>query len=249
MIPELLVSVENEIACITLNRPDAHNAINFSMWEALPQTLERVATQSKIVIITGQGNSFAAGADLLELEKLQSFAEAKKHWKAIEHCLDYVWGYELPTIAMINGACLGGGCLLSLACDLRYATDSAVFGIPISKLGIVLDDANISRLVSAVGVAHARELLYTGDTISSARAEAIGLINKSYVASELQDKVLNIANTISRNSQESVRHAKQSVKRTCLKDSQLEKDQFAVIDSYLQPEFKQRLQWHLAPKA
>jgi enoyl-CoA hydratase/carnithine racemase len=240
---ELVWSVRGSVGHAILNRPDFHNAISKQMWHDLPTALQSMKDAgAKVIVFSGSGESFASGADLCELERLDSYAGAREHWFAIRDCLEALWSFELPTIASINGPCLGGGCLLALACDLRYASQAASFGIPTARLGIVLDDGNVARLIAAVGPAHARELLYTGATINSARAAAIGLVNEVVEHARLEEIVSKVAEQIAGNAAISMLNAKLSVNRNQLAvQAQGNPDDEVVIGSYLGSEFRRRI--------
>ena len=141
---------------------------------------------------------------------------------------------------------MGGGCLLAMACDLRYAVKAARFSIPIARLGIVLDDANILRLISIVGPAVASEMLYTGVSISSAEAEMVGLINRALDPEDLPLYINEICNAIYENGQASIFEAKCSIARV-LSHAHPEgalssfDDQTRVIESYLSSDFQGRI--------
>jgi len=245
---DLIWSVDGWIGYLVLNRPELHNAISRRMWDDLPVVFNNLKSDgAKVIVITGSGSSFAAGADLLELEQLDSYESARDNWYSIRDSLNSLAGFELPTIAMINGPCLGGGCLLALSCDLRYASKTASFAVPVARLGIVLDQENIARLVDTVGPTLARELLFLGDTISGARAEASGLVNALVEPSELESTVRSAAAKIAENASVSLIHAKRSVNRA-LRGRQRGsgRDDRAVIESYLAQEFRTRIKGRTA---
>ncbi len=165
---------------LIINRSESQNAMTKAMWDAIVPSLEELKNWgARVIVIKGSGSAFCAGADLNELSQIEGEEAASEQWNSIKYALDELKAFALPTVAMINGACMGGGCLLAMACDLRYAAKPARFSIPIARLGIVLDDSNILRLISLVGPAVASEMLYTGVSISSAEAEMVGLINRA----------------------------------------------------------------------
>lgn len=236
---QLIISCEQGVGFVTLNRPAQHNAICRHMWDEIPRCLEQLKGQgARLVVVTGSGTSFASGADLDELVALHDYEAARRHWHAIRDCLEAIACFPLPTIAMVNGPCLGGGCLLALACDLRIASRHATFSLPVAKLGIVLDDKNIARLVGAVGPAYAKEMLFTGGTIDGARALAAGLVTELVEAAHLRHFVENVAEQIMANAPESVCQAKMSVLRACGASGTQDED--AVVNSYLESQFKLR---------
>jgi enoyl-CoA hydratase/carnithine racemase len=237
---DLILSSVDQIGLIRLNRPEFHNAISKNMWNELPEALDRLSADgAKVIVVTGTGTSFASGADLFELERIDSEEDAREQWLSIKRSLDYLWRFPLPTIGMINGACIGGGCLLALACDLRFAVDSAVFGIPVAKLAIVLDDENIFRLARLVGQGFAAEMLFTAGTISGARALSAGLINDLVSSERLQDRVFSTARMIAQNSDVSIKASKGSLRRSV--ESGFENNENEVVGSYLSDDFKNRI--------
>lgn len=240
---ELLTSVAGCVGHLRLNRPQIHNAVTKRMWEELPAALEGLAADgARTVVLSGQGGSFASGADLSELKSLDSFAAASDHWRAIRDALGFLRRFKLPTIAMIDGPCLGGGCLIALSCDLRLASTRAVFGIPVARLGIVLDDESIAWLASLVGPGFAQEILFAGATIESGRALRMGLVNELCEPADLETATARLAAQIAENSPESVAQAKRSVRRWMLGTAggpPLEES--CIIESYLAEEFRSRI--------
>lgn len=242
-VPELETETNEGIGRLVINRPEYHNALTKRMWEELPVALDELkAMGAKVVVISGSGGSFASGADLLEIEGLTTYDGARDHWFAIRDSLNYLRRFELPTIAKVTGPCIGGGCLVAIACDLRYASINAVFGVPVAKLGLVLDDDNVGWLAGLVGPAYAKELLFSAPTITADRAAHIGLVNLTFAADELGPATDEIARLIAGNSQQSIIEAKRSLAR-CANlpaggESQTEQ---CVVDSYVSPEFRSRL--------
>lgn len=232
---------------LIINRPESQNAMTKAMWEAIVPALEELKKWgARVIVIKGTGSAFCAGADLTELAQIEGEEAASAQWNSIKYALDELKAFALPTVAMINGACMGGGCLLAMACDLRYAAKPARFSIPISRLGIVLDDSNILRLISLVGPAVASEMLYTGVSISSAEAEMVGLINRALNPEDLTLYINEICNAISENGQASIFEAKCSIARI-LSHAHPEgalasfDDQTRVVGSYLSSDFQERI--------
>lgn len=242
----LLLSVENAVGYLVLNRPENHNAVSKAMWQSLPNALETLkANGAKIIVLTGQGQSFASGADLDELKSLDSYESAQAQWDAISKAIDFLWSFSMPTIAKINGPCLGGGLLLALACDLRYASEKATFGIPIARLGIILDERNIKRLVRLVLPGRAKELLFLGTLISAFKAEEIGLVNAVVKIEELDALVGDVVAKIAHNAANSILRSKESVNRAQLQDEEdSPQDERELVESYLSDDLKQRILHH-----
>ncbi len=245
-IEEINIDLTDNTGCLELNRPELRNAISTKMWQAIPELLSLLyAKGARSVVIKGADGCFAAGADLLELKGIESYKSAFKFWNAIKETLDFVHSFNIPTIAMIDGPCLGGGCLLATACDIRLASNISTFSVPIAKFGIVLDDETVARLVSLVGPARAGELLYGGDTISSEDAEHFGLINRSLPAEKLEDYITNLTSRIAENGYASNYESKKSIRRAIFqgdKSGLTPQHESVVVSSYLTSDFRKRVE-------
>lgn len=236
---ELVPELKEGIGFIKLNRPQLRNAISRQMWKGIPKMMSDLEKKgARVIVFHGEGGAFASGADLAELQTIKNYNDASEMWTAIRDSLNQVADFTLPTISMIQGPCMGGGCLLAIACDLRYADTGSMFSVPVARLGIVLDDANLNRLVDLIGTAFTKELVYTGAIVSGAEAFECGLINAVFEPNELEEGVRQRALAIASNAPNSIRETKKSLARISKIDAQ---DQKIVIESYLSPEFKQRI--------
>jgi enoyl-CoA hydratase/carnithine racemase len=166
-----------------------------------------------VIIIQGQEDDFSSGANTNEASALTTFEQALDLWHSIRDCLREVREFDLPTIAMITGTCFGGGCLLACACDLRIASTDAMFAIPIARLGLVLDDLTMSSIVDCIGPANTKRLIMTGESISSAEAQRLGLVNQVLPLSQLRTTTMEMANRIASNDPNSLSATKKSVNR------------------------------------
>src|SRR5215813_12245766 len=168
-----------EFALLTLNRPDALNALSFALIEELQRTCDRVAeSDARALLITGAGNkAFCAGADIKELTG-RSLAEQKRGAEFGQSVFDQLERLPIPSVAIINGYAFGGGLELALACTFRVATRNAKMGLPEIKLGLIPGYGGTQRLPRAVGTAHALELIMTGRTVDAEEAARIGLVNR-----------------------------------------------------------------------
>jgi enoyl-CoA hydratase/carnithine racemase len=238
---EILRRVENKVGWIGLNRPSTRNAISKTMWEELPSALTALQNEgARVIVFEGEGDVFCAGADLVELQALNSKDAAREHWLAIRNALNMVARFELPTIAMIHGPCMGGGCLLACACDLRYCSSEARFSVPVAQLGILLDDDNIARMISLIGRGFTAEMLFTAAPIDARRAELMGLVNASVATGDLRETVLEAAAGIVRNVPGAMAKTKRRI--NALSDVLVaEQDQTPMIESYLSDEFRSRV--------
>jgi enoyl-CoA hydratase/carnithine racemase len=209
---ELLTDIVPPIGRVTLNRPDKRNALNSAMWVDLTRLAVQLSQDDRlrVVLLTGAGHeAFSAGADIVEMR--QSLADPPKMQAMQQAVLDAQVAWEripIPTIAMIRGACTGGGCGLALSCDLRIATPDAFFAIPPAKLGLAYSLADTKRLYDLVGPSRTKEILYTGRRIDASEALRLGVINQIVQPDELEPYTLALATEIAGNAPNSVRAAK-----------------------------------------
>lgn len=202
------------IARLTLSQPARRNALNAAMWEALPKLLKTLEQDVSLraLIVTGDGEHFAAGADISEFETLYATADSAAKISAdIQRAFDALAAVPVPTIAMIRGACVGGGCGLSLCCDLRFADATAKFAITPAKLGLVYPFGDIARLIDAVGVANASDMLLSARVIKAEAAQDIGLVHRVLGVDALEDAVMDYAANIKALSPESLRVTKSMI--------------------------------------
>ncbi len=181
------------IAWIILNRPDKLNALDMELLNSLRKALDMALDDEiKVVVITGSGKAFSAGADVSMFKGLSPI-DAYRLSRELNEFFDELERYPKPTIASINGFALGGGLELAMACDLRVASDRAQLGQPEITLGIITGAGGSKRLPKLVGLAKAKELLFTGDIISADEAEKIGLVNRVVPHEKLEEEVRSLA--------------------------------------------------------
>lgn len=186
MEPELLHGVTDAVATVVLHHPAKRNAMTAAMWRALPPLLDRLAADQDVraLVVTGAGGTFCAGADISTLQG--SPDEAQELAVRAEEALA---AFPRPTLAVVRGHCVGGGAQLAAACDLRFAEEGALFGVTPAKLGIVYPSSATRRLVSLVGPAAAKYLLFSGELIDTERALRTGLVDEVLPAGELDERV------------------------------------------------------------
>jgi enoyl-CoA hydratase len=203
----LKVEFADGVAVVTLNRPEARNAIDLATVDDLHRALDILAhyEKTRVVILTGAGKSFASGADLHELRRRRA-ADALRGINS--GLFLQIERFPLPTIAAVNGYALGGGCELALACDLRLAAQSARFGQPEAGLGIIPAAGAAYRLPRLIGAGRARELIFTGRIVDSEEALRIGLVNRVVPDERLLDEARATAAAIARKSPLALRVAK-----------------------------------------
>ncbi|QVK19104.1 enoyl-CoA hydratase/isomerase family protein [Mycoplasmatota bacterium] len=208
----ILYEVNDNIAKITFNRPNALNAINKEMLNELDQVINEIKADDNIhfVLFTGVGKAFIAGADISEMAHMNT-SEAKAYGKFGADVFRKIELLKKVTIATINGYCLGGGNELAMACDIRIASEKAKFGQPEVSLGITPGFSGTIRLPRIVGVSKAKELLFTGKMIDAKEALTIGLVSSVEPLESLNEKVHHLIHSINKNSLHAVLSTKQVV--------------------------------------
>ncbi|HEX8493010.1 MAG TPA: enoyl-CoA hydratase-related protein [Pyrinomonadaceae bacterium] len=209
----LLVERRGRVTIITINRPEKRNALNIQTRAEGAAVLDELRDDETVgvVIFTGAGDkAFIAGADIAEFAGRTALTQrdvmlGRSLFTAIDT-------FPKPVIAMVNGYCLGGGCELALACDMRIASETASFGQPEINLGIIPGGGGTQRLTRLVGEGKAMEMILTGDIIDAKTAFALGLVNMVVPAEDLEAKTMEIANRISEKSPIALRMAKEAVR-------------------------------------
>ena len=213
MADNILLERRDRVAVLTINRPEKLNALDIKTREDLADALDglRHDAGTRVVVITGAGDkAFVAGADIGEFAgrtalEQRAVMRAKSVFTATED-------FPKPIIAMINGFCLGGGCELALACDLRVASDRARFGQPEINLGIIPGGGGTQRLARLVGEGKAMQLILTGEMIGAEEAHRLGLVNEVYPAAELEARTMELAAKVAEKSPVALAMAKAAVK-------------------------------------
>jgi enoyl-CoA hydratase len=192
----LVFSKDKGVGTITLNRPKQKNAINGQMIDELSVLIKAISVDDevKVVVLTGGTDYFAAGADINLVQSVDSPMRAYDFSRTSP--ISDLDKLEKPSIAAISVFCLGGGLELALACDLRIASETSLLGQPEINLGIIPGSGGTQRLTRIVGIAKAKELLYTGDIINAAEAFRINLVNKVVPVDSLMDEVSKMAKKI-----------------------------------------------------
>lgn len=210
----LIIELNDGIMTVIISRPKAMNALNTNLLTELNTLIDSIESSKdvRVVIFTGDGKAFVAGADISEMknknpEESRIFSQfGNKIFRKIELM-------NKPVIGAINGFALGGGCELAMACDIRIASEKAKFGQPEVGLGIIPGFGGTQRMPRLIGLAKAKELIFTGRIINSTEAEKIGLVNLVVPPEDLMLKAIEIANMIIKNSSIAVGYAKSSINR------------------------------------
>jgi enoyl-CoA hydratase len=212
---ERVVEVENAggVRILTINRPEKRNALNAEVRERLSAAVDDAIAdpEVRVLVFTGAGDkAFVAGADVGEFAGRSPIDQRRA--MASPTVFDRVWDAPLPTIAMINGWCLGGGCELALACDLRVGADTAMLGQPEVRLGIIPGGGATQRLPRLVGYGKALQLILSGELVDGVSAYEIGLLDEVVPAAELRERTLEIARSMADKSPVTLAIAKRAVR-------------------------------------
>ena len=205
---------KDNIALVTIDRPEALNALNSTVIAELEQVVTELENDGTVraMILTGEGRSFVAGADIGEQYPLD--LDGGRRWgqrgSALFHRMERL---EFPTIAAVNGFALGGGCELAMSCDIILASEKAKFGQPEVGLGITPGFSGTQRLPRRVGIAKAKELIFSGRMVKADEAERIGLVNAVYAPEALLDGAMEMARSFAKNAPIAVKYAKACIDR------------------------------------
>ncbi len=203
---------EGFVGVLTINRPQALNALNSQVLDELSEALDNIdVNETRALILTGAGEkSFVAGADIGEMSTLTK-AEGEAFGKKGNDVFLKLEKLPIPTIAAVNGFALGGGCEISMSCDIRICSENAIFGQPEVGLGITPGFGGTQRLARLVSPGMAKQLIYTARNIKADEAYRIGLVNAVYPIEELMDNAKKMADTIAKNAPIAVRNCKKAI--------------------------------------
>ncbi|MDD1526360.1 enoyl-CoA hydratase [Bradyrhizobium sp. WBOS7] len=230
---KILKRVIDGIGVITFNNPDKRNAMSLEMWEGFGEALTALRDDEtvRVVILRGAGGkAFVSGADISQFEKTRHNAAASEQYakrSAAQRAL--LPDFPKPTIACIEGFCLGGGMQVAMLADIRLAAHGSQFGIPAARLGIAYGYDGLKHLVSLVGPSWARLLMYTGMRIESAEALRIGLVERLFPIDELWGETMAIAHAISENAPLAIKAAKITIAQVLKDESQRDMDAIKAI--------------------
>ena len=205
---------QDNVVLLTIDRPEALNALNSTVIGELEQAIAQVEQDKTVgaLILTGAGRSFVAGADIGEQQPLD-IASGRKWGQRGSALMRRIEKLEIPTIAAVNGFALGGGCELAMACDIILASEKAKFGQPEVGLGITPGFSGTQRLPRRVGAAKAKELIFSGKMIKADEAGKIGLVNAVYAPEELLHGAMEMARSFTKNAPIAVKYAKACIDR------------------------------------
>jgi enoyl-CoA hydratase/carnithine racemase len=222
MAEEILCSIQDGIATVTLNRPEKRNALNTAVLEGLKASFEQLEKNKavRVIVLRGEGKAFCSGLDLRELSQRQGpGGDPEAGVTGLFHQIEQS-GH--PTIAMVNGDALAGGCELALHCDLRVAADMARFGMPLARLGLIVPFPLGCKLVEIIGPAFTRQILFTGQPVDARRAYEMGMVHQLVPLAELEKATYDLARTIADNAPLSLAGMKATILRAAAVREQIE---------------------------
>jgi enoyl-CoA hydratase/carnithine racemase len=219
----IIFTTDGPIATIKLNRPDKLNAFGGPMREEILDVLAKIGADDgvRVVIVTGEGRGFSAGGDIDHLKRLRESNDEEGFRQVLangQRITKTMRSLPKPVIAAVNGPCAGAGFSFALGCDIRIASDAAIFGASFSRIGLHPDWGGSWFLPKLVGSANACELIFTGSMISAEEAQRIGLVNHVVPHAELMPTVLELATTVAKSAPRVVRLAKESIYRSLTSD-------------------------------
>ncbi len=208
------LELEDHILVVTMNRPKALNALNNQTLDELQEVTKMIAEDDDVygVIITGEGRGFVAGADIVQMKPYKS-EEGRTYAGYAQDTFNKIEALDKPVIAAVNGFALGGGCELALSCDIRIASEKAVFGQPEVTLGIMPCFGGTQRLPRLIGTGLAKEMIYTGRQVKVEEAKQFGLVNKVVAAEELIDTAKAMMKDILKVSPIGIKYAKIAINK------------------------------------
>ncbi|MGB3810142.1 MAG: enoyl-CoA hydratase [Parvibaculum sp.] len=216
--PRMIAKKDGAIGWMIFNNPERLNAVSLDMWEAVPKIIAdfEADPEIKVIVLTGAGGkAFVAGADISQFEAQRGDpASVITYEDATMIAFETIARAERPTIAMIDGYCIGGGLGIALSCDLRFAAEGSTFGIPAAKLGLAYASSGTRRLVDVVGPAYAKEIFFTARRFTHEEAHGMGLINRVFKREALEAETRATCAIIGDNAPLTVMTAKKIVDET-----------------------------------
>jgi enoyl-CoA hydratase len=240
---DILYEFHDGVGRLTFNRPEARNALTFRMYERLAEILQQAENDPslKVLVLTGAGDkAFAAGTDISEFKAFSAPEDALGYEARMDRILDALERSRVPTIAAIAGACTGGGAAIAACCDIRIGAQNARFGMPIGRtLGNCLSIANYVRLISLIGAARVKEIIFTGRLIDAGEAHGIGLLSEVLADyTTLQTRANELARTVASQAPLTLRATKEALRRIKEHISP-EEDRDLILMCYMSHDFRE----------
>ncbi len=212
----LRTEIDGPIGWLTVDRPESRGAMTRAMWQAMPDKLNELAGTDgvRLVVIRGTAGFFISGADITEFREYRSDPElARKYDEGSTGTLEALARLSVPSVAMIDGPCVGGGSLIAFGCDLRVASDRAFLAIPAGKLGLAYPHHGLERLVAVIGEARALDMLLTGRRIGGGEALDLGLVHRCFPHEQLETETRSLAAEIATMAPKALRYVRLAVRR------------------------------------
>jgi enoyl-CoA hydratase/carnithine racemase len=252
MAEDLLYDVRGTTGWLTLNRPQARNALTFEMYERITEICGSLTLSGpvRVLVMTGAGDrAFAAGTDMTQFRAFSSADDALAYEARMDRVFDAVERCPLPTVAAIAGACTGGGAALAAACDIRIATVDLRFGVPIARtLGNCLSVANLARLSALVGAGRVTDLLFTARLLGAEEALAAGLISEVVADHDaLITRATELADVLAGHAPLTLAATKEGLRRLRIQGADAD-DRDIVVRTYMSADFKEGLEAFLAKR-
>jgi enoyl-CoA hydratase/carnithine racemase len=209
-------AINESVAIVTLNRPEARNALTWDMYDALVEACDAAEADAaiRVLIIRGSGGAFAAGTDISQFRDFASGKDGIEYERRLDAVIDRIERLPIVTIAEVDGPAVGGGCAIAMACDLRICSERARFGVPVSRtIGNCLSIANIARMVDLIGVAMTKDLMLSGRLVDADEAYRARLATRVYLAAELSAEVMAIAIELSTRARSTIKATKEMLIR------------------------------------
>ena len=242
MTDEVCTERRGRVLWVTINRPEARNAMKFAMYDRLAAVCDEIDADAELraVVLTGAGDrAFISGTDISEFRVFARDDDALAYESKIGSLVERLESVRIPVIAAIRGACTGGGMSIAAACDLRIATPGSRFGFPVARtLGTCRSVANIARLVDLVGPAAVKEMVYLARLIDAQRAAAVGFVNAIVADDALLAHAAELAETIAGNAPLTIRATKEALRRIVAEGRGAE-DRDLILSCYMSNDFRE----------
>ncbi len=243
-----------EIVWLTLNRPQARNALTFAMYDRIREVCLEVDADPSVrtVVFTGAGGrAFAAGTDISQFRAFDKKEDALAYEERMDGVLGALESMRVPAIAAITGACTGGGAAIAAACDLRICTPTLKFGFPMARtLGNTLSMANFARLTMLIGAARVKELIFTARLVGADEAATIGLVNEVVQSEEaLEPRVMEIASLLSEHAPLTLETTKEALRRIRIQMTPPAGASDLIIKAYMSEDFREGIEAFFAKRA
>jgi enoyl-CoA hydratase len=242
---DLLFEKDGPLAYITVNRPEQRNAFTFPMYDRLAELCDRVAADDevRVLIVRGAGGrALASGTDIRQFLAFRTAEDALGYEERITSRLGRLARLEKPTIALIEGAAVGGGFALALACDLRYCTPDARFGAPPARLGNIFAPANLARMLAQIGPTRTMDMIFTARLVEAEEALRMGLVNAVFPRETIAERVRAVAETICANAPITLRESKRLILRLLDEQAPAWRGEEHVLACYLSEDFREGVQ-------